>query len=135
MKSSRFFVVGTVALILLLAAACEFSASTANIRDAYMVRDVNGQREKTTTFAQDENFYCIVELANAPDDTTMKAAWYVVDVEGVEANYFIDEAEIAQGDGEITFDLTNDALWPIGIYRVDLFLNGEANRSLEFEVQ
>ena len=119
----------------LLVTACEFNVSTANVKDAYMARAVNGQPEKTTTFAQDEPFYCLVDLANAPDDTTMSATWYVVNAEGVEPNFIIDEVEITQGSGEITFDLINDNLWPLGTYKVDVFLNGELDQSLEFQVQ
>jgi hypothetical protein len=119
----------------MLTAACEFSASTANVKEAYMARSVNEQPEKTTVFPQDEPFYCIVNLANAPDDTTLSASWYAVDAEGVDNNFLIDEVEFTHGSGEITFDLANDGLWPMGTYKVDLFLNKELKQSLEFEVQ
>ena len=123
-----------IALVMLTILACGFSVSTANIKDAKMARDYDGN-QSTTVFAPDETFYCIVELANAPDDTTVKAAWTAVEAEGVEPNLFIDEAELTTGSGTLHFELSNDNLWPTGKYKVDLYLNGKLERTIEFEVQ
>ena len=114
--------------------ACGGSFSTANIASAKLTTDENGAQE-TTVFSQDQIFYCIVELANAPDDTVVKAVWTAVSVQDTDPNLLIDEAELTSGDGTLTFNLTNDALWPVGTYKVDLYLNGELERTLEFEVR
>ena len=121
-------------MLVLAALACGGSFSTANISDAYMTRDEAGQ-ERTTVFAPSDTFYAQVELSNAPDDTTVSAVWTAVSVVGEEPNLLIDEVSIASGDGLITFDLQNDGLWPAGDYKVDLFLNDEIDRTLEFTVQ
>lgn len=120
--------------LLLVMVACSFSASTANIKDVKMARDYNGN-DPTTTFAQDEVFYCLVELANAPDDTVIKASWVAVDVEGAEPNTFIDETELSTGSGTVHFELSNNGLWPLGKYAVQLYLNGELDQSVEFTVE
>ena len=135
MKTRRLTLIVFCAIAVLVASACEFSVSTANIKNAYMVSEYNGQPEETTIFRQDEPFYCIVDLANAPDDTALIASWVAVAVEGVESNTMIDETEFMHGSGEITFDLSNDSLWPLGSYKVDIYLNGELDQSLEFSVQ
>lgn len=129
-----WFVIALMMLFIL--PACSFSASTANISDAQMVRDPEGN-DPTTAFSPEDTFYSIVELSNAPDDTVVRALWTAVDVEGENPNTRIDEANITSGSGQLTFDLTNDGPWPVGGYRVDLFLNDEQEpeRSLEFEVQ
>jgi len=60
--------------------------------------------------------------------------WYAVDAEGVDPNYFIAEAEYT-GGGELTFDLVNnDMLWPVGKYKVEIYLNDELDKTLEFSV-
>lgn len=125
-----------IALMALTIPACGFSASTANISDATMARDEAGS-DPTTTFSAEDTFYCIAELANAPDDTAVRAVWTVVDAEGADPNTMIDEASITQGDGQIAFDLANDGPWPVGSYKVELFLNDEQEpaQTLEFEVQ
>jgi hypothetical protein len=130
MKRSIF---GVLILLVLTGLACSFSASTANIKEAKLAKDSEGS-QPTTTFAQDEPFYAVVDLANAPDDTKVKAVWIAVEAEGVDPNTTIDEAEVTSGDGQLTFDLTNDKLWPVGKYKVDLYLNDKLDRSLEFAV-
>lgn len=118
----------------LMTMACGFSASTANIKEAYMSVDEAGT-EQTSTYPQDSEFYCIVTLANAPEDTTLKAVWIAVDAEDVEPDFIIDEVSTTMGDGTVPFILTNDSLWPLGKYKVDLYLNDELNQTLNFEVQ
>jgi hypothetical protein len=133
MNRRTITLVSALLAVLLVTLACSFSATTANIKDAYTAR--NDGAEKTTTFAQNEVFYCIVDLANAPDDTVVKATWYAVEAEGVEPNLLIDEAELTSGDATLTFDLTNNQLWPVGKYKVELYLNDELQQTLEFEVR
>ena len=123
-----------IIILALVTLACGFSVSTANIKDAYLARDEAGT-DRTTTFAQDDEFFCIVQLANAPDDTTLKAVWYAVDVQDVDPNFVIDEYSLTSDDGVIPFSLSNDMLWPTGTYKVELFLNHELDRTLEFSVQ
>lgn len=126
---------GVAALALVLAGmACGFSASTANVADAFMARDPDGT-EPVTVFSPDETFYLIVELANASDATKVKAAWTAIDVDDVDFDTTIDETELTTGSGRLTFDLTNDSPWPAGNYRVDLYLNGKLDRTLEFSVE
>lgn len=115
--------------------ACGFSVSTANLADAYMAADPDGAA-RSSTFGQEDVFYAIVDLANAPDDTEVRAVWYPANVEGEAPETLIDEATITSGDAQLTFDLANTGmLWPLGSYRVDLYLNGELDRSLNFSVQ
>jgi hypothetical protein len=91
--------------------------------------------QPTTVFGQNDVFYCIVTLANAPQDTNVRAAWTAVNVQGEAPNTFIDEADITQGDGVLTFNLSNNQAWPVGLYKVDLYLNGVLVGTIEFEVQ
>jgi hypothetical protein len=118
--------------------ACSFSASTANISDAKMARDHDQEgKHPTKVFSPDEDFYCVAELSNAPDDTKVKAVWTAVDVEGAEPDTKIDETSATGGGGQLQFSLTNDGSWPVGEYKVDLFLNDEEKptRTLEFKVE
>jgi hypothetical protein len=134
-KKREFQILAAILILILVSLACGGSVSTANITSAKMFADSEGTQE-TSVYAQDQPFYCIVELANAPEDTTLKAVWTAVEAEGTEPNYLIDEAEITAGNENVfTFDLTNNGLWPIGKYKVDLYLNGELDRTLDFEVQ
>jgi hypothetical protein len=135
---NKVFVVGLVLTFALILSACSVSASTANISDAKMTQDEGGKNPAKVFSPNDQTFYCIAELSNAPENTAVKAVWTAVDVEGVKPNLKIDESRItADGSGQLTFDLTNDGPWPVGQYKVDLFLNDdeEPARTLEFKVQ
>jgi len=134
MEKNKYWLMLAVAALVLGVLACSFSASTAGIENAWMARDYDGQ-QPTTVFAQDEVFYCVVDLVNAPEDTTVKASWSVVEAEGVEPNYPLDEAELTSGDADLHFELSNNMLWPVGKYKVDLYLNAELDQTLEFEVR
>jgi hypothetical protein len=134
MITRRFCLGFTAAALLATVLALGCTISTANIGDAWMARDEEGT-QRTTTFGSSEVFYCVVELKNAPDDTTVKASWTAVDVEGVDPNTFIDETVLTSGSGSLHFQLSNDSLWPNGRYKVDLVLNDELDRTLEFEVR
>lgn len=131
-----FSVVAILALAVVLAACnVSFSVSTANIRSAKLSPNESGTPE-TTVFQQDDyTVYCLVKLANAPSDTVVKAVWTAVDVEGVEPNFVIDSASITSGDADLTFDLTNNQLWPVGKYKVDLYINDKLSRTLEYQVR
>ncbi len=134
MKQNKLYVLFAALALFVSTLACEFNASTANISDAYLARDEQGAN-RTTIFAQDEIFFCIIQLANAPDDTTVKVVWYVVDAQDTAPNLLIDQVEATSGDGIIPFNLTNNGLWPLGSYKAEIYLNGTLDRTLDFEVQ
>jgi hypothetical protein len=133
MDRARSSIVVALAALIIASLACNFSVSSANISDAWLARDKDGI-ERTTIFEPQDIFYAIVKLSNAPDDTTVKATWTAVDVAGTDANTYLDETELTQGDGTLTFNLSNDNLWPAGKYKVDLYLNDKLDRTLDFEV-
>lgn len=128
--SSSFVVIALIAAAL----ACGFSATTARVTNAYVTRDPAGG-EPTQIFFQDEAFYLIAEVANAPDSTRVKAVWVAVDAEGIDFDTVIDEVELTTGDDTLTFDLTNNELWPEGNYKVDLYINDQLERTVEFSVE
>jgi hypothetical protein len=136
MKNKTLKLVLILGVIALTALACGFNLTTANFADAFMAKDAAGN-ERTTVYAQSDIFYAIVDLANAPDDTVVRADWFAVNVEGEQPNTEIDSATVTSGDSPLTFNLTNaaDTLWPIGQYRVDLYLNDKLETTLEFEVR
>lgn len=135
MHKAKSQILIVVVVMMLLALACNFSFSTARIVSAKLTADKSGAQE-TVAFAPDQTFYCIVNLANAPEDTKLKAVWTAVAVEGVQPNLLIDQTEAVAGDQNVfTFSLSNDQLWPTGKYKVDLYLNDKLDRTLEFEVR
>jgi uncharacterized lipoprotein NlpE involved in copper resistance len=135
MDRRNFYIGLAITALVLAALACGFNVSTAKIASATLAADKSGT-PVTTTFSQDQSMiYLIVELANAPDDTKVKAVWTAVQAEGVDANYLLDQSELTSGSGTLTFTLTNNQLWPTGKYKADLYLNDKLDRTLENEVR
>jgi hypothetical protein len=135
MRSKQAGILLAATLLLVSILACGGSISTANISSAWMATDEEGNNP-TTVFTQDAIFYAMVDLKNAPDDTKLKAVWTVVEAEGTEPNLMLNETEITSGDGLIHFQLENtDYLWPLGQYKVEIYLNDKLDQTLTFEVQ
>ena len=128
-----------IAALVLLVSACSVSFSTANVSDAWLSTDEAGQ-QRTTTFSQNAVFYAKVDVRNAPEDTRVRSVWYAVEAENIEPNFKIDEVTYTvpqSGNVMVTFNLSNDLLWPRGRYEVEIYLNDATKpaRTLTFEVQ
>jgi hypothetical protein len=126
-----------VLLVLLgatLACGGEVNVSTAKVADAYMSTDEGGT-DRTSVYGQDAVFYAQVDLQNAPDDTGIKAVWSVVDAQDTDPGLVVNETEYTTGSGMVYFTLSNNDLWPIGTYKVDLYLEGELVNTINFSVQ
>jgi hypothetical protein len=131
--NKRFLMIASaLGMLLFSSIACEFSATTAKISSAVLTADAAG-KTATTVFTTDQPFVYVVDLANAPDDTKVKAVWYSVDAAGA-ATQFVDK-EIVGGKSPITFSATNSGPWPVGKYKVELYLNDKLDRTAEFSVQ
>ena len=134
--ASALFVTVCATLLVLALSACSFSASTANISDAKMATDEDG-KHPTKVFSPDDTFYCLARLNNAPEDTTVRAVWTAVKVEGAKPNTKIDEAKAKGASSQLRFNLTNNDPWATGKYEVELYLNDakEPTKTLSFEVR
>ena len=132
MKINKLSIVLALVSLAVSILACGFS--TANIGDAWLSTDAEGNN-RTTTFSQSDTMNLFVDLRNAPDDTELKVAWIAVNAEGVDPNYLLNETNYTSSDDTVHFDLSNDNLWPVGSYKADIYLNGSLDRSLTFEVQ
>lgn len=129
-----------LAVLMLVAAsmACSLDAemSLENLRMAF---DSDGE-SPTTVYSPSDIFYAVAQLNNAPEGTIVSAQWIAVDILDLEAGELIYEQEISDFteksfDGTIYFQLSSDALWPAGEYKVDVFLDGNFINSAGFSVR
>jgi hypothetical protein len=128
---NKWKIVLAIGVLVLATLACEFSASTANIKDAYLATDESGNT-KTTEYTQDQPFIFIVTQANAPDDTRVKAVWYSVDEAG-KATQFV-EKEMVTGRALSFFRPPTMASGLLEC-KVELYLNDKLVRTVEFSVK
>jgi len=124
----------SVVSVLSVFSGCEAGSGAARISDAWMSADEEGA-ERVATYAQDAIFYAHVELTDAPADTNLKASWVAVEVDDADPGLIIDEVETATSSGPTFFTLTNEGPWPLGTYRVELYVGDELLKSVEFDVR
>ena len=126
-----------------IVAGCSFSISTANITEAVLAKDIQGDTfepvDPTSTFPFDQAvIHLVVTVANAPSDTKVKTVWTAVDVgDAAPANTQIDEAEVtmdASGRTHFTLSVPNSGVWPAGKYKVEIYLNDKLDRTLEYTI-
>lgn len=134
MVRKSFLVVMLTAIMAVSLACNTLRLGPVGVKDAKLARDPEGS-QPTTLFAQDDTFYFLAELVNAPPGTRVRASWTALEVDGMQLNLPVDEAEITSGSGLLQFKLANNELWPAGRYKIDLYLNDQLARSLEFQVE
>jgi len=134
-----FYAFVALAVAALALSACGFSVSTANIRDATLGKGYDNGNivDPTTVFAaEDQEIQLVVNVGNAPDDTKVKAVWSMVAVAGYEPSILFESPlTLNSGENIAHFSLTNDQPWPAGSYKVEIYLNDELDRTLEYQVE
>ncbi len=105
------------------------------VSDIYMSKDKDGS--KMTSFSpSDKTIYCIVELKDGKSGTPVKFTWTGVDV-GSSKNEKIKDLEYTTGENEdkVFGHLTYPQDWPTGLYRVDVYVNGKLDKTIEYTIK
>ena len=110
--------------------------SLENLRMAF---DEDGN-SPTTEYSSSDIFYVVGDLQNAPAGTVVEAKWLAVQIEGYDSGELIYEQSITDFTdesftGTIYFQLSNDAGWPVGEYKAEIYLDGAFAQSVPFSVR
>ena len=108
----------------------------ASISNLQMAKDQEGQ-QPSTSFDPPDAFYVTFDLENPRPETTIKAVWKAVEVEGSEPDAVIKEQEESGFDtsGGYYLQLSRtDGIWTPGKYKVEIALDGQPAGDLAFEV-
>jgi len=107
-----------------------------NIRTAL---DQDGN-QPASTFSPSDTVYVVGDLSNGVAGNKVVSKWYAENVEGVDPNFLIDEADIDVTDDSFNgtiyfyFEPPTDG-WPAGTYRVEVYFNGALNNTVQFTIQ
>lgn len=130
--------IAAILIVALLLTGCSFSFTTANITEPGMTSAiVDGTPVDTIKeYSSDAGqLYAYGILKNAPDDTNIRFVWkYLTEPQIIDEVSFSSEGE----SGIYVFStLTNDNLWPIGDYSVEIFIDDrdEPDATTEFSVK
>ena len=130
-----------LALMSILAAmlACSFGSTEIGLENLHTAYDSDGENP-TTVFSPADVFFAVADLKNAPAGTVAEAKWLAVQIDDYDPGELIYEQAITDFtdesfSGTIYFQLSNDVGWPIGEYKVDVYLDGVFVQSTNFSVR
>ncbi|BCM90408.1 hypothetical protein IAD21_02260 [Abditibacteriota bacterium] len=107
-----------------------------SITSVVMARGYNGSKATGVTKVfkpSNRKIHCVVEL-NRVATVTAKGAWYAVDAAGMH-NFKIVEASLPkQLASQLHFNASLPRDWPVGKYRVDIYVNGKMMRSVPYSI-
>jgi hypothetical protein len=114
-------------------------ASAPAIDDVYLARDDgNGKAGETAAEFRttDIPIHCVVVL-ESPAKVTVKMNFVAVRVTGVKPETKVVSATYTTSERQnrVNFTGTPEGTWTPGRYRVDLFLDGKAAQSVEFDIK
>jgi hypothetical protein len=109
------------------------------IKEIHMAKD-NGRGapgDETENFAPgDRTIHCVATLKEAKSGTQMKFAWWIVDAEGTK-NQKIKEIDYTTKalENVVHGHLSLPQDWPTGKYKVQIFINGDLDKTVNYEVE
>ena len=122
MQTRRSTLVVSLGLLVVLALACKFSASTANISGLKIGKDKLVGTE-TSTFAPNDVVYAVATISNSPGKVKVKGRLVPEDAPGEKGPE--DTVELP-GSGTATFTFTPPAAgFPPGKYKIEVIMMNE----------
>jgi hypothetical protein len=103
-----------------------------------MAKDKDGEPGDTTTSfdAGDRTIHCVAKLNKAKAGTQMKFVWIAVDVEKIKSGEFKTIDYTTNSFENIVHGhLTYPEDWPKGRYKVEVWVNGALDKSIQYSVE
>jgi hypothetical protein len=117
--------------------ACAAFNREPSLTNPRLSKDSDGANA-TTVYSSSDIFYAVADLSNVENGSVVDAKWYLVNA----ADYDPGEIESSTLTIEdktlynyVSFELTSTEGWPVGEYKVELYLNGTLAHTLNFSVQ
>jgi hypothetical protein len=95
------------------------------------------QDDAVTSFSPtDRTIHCVVKLKDADAGTKMKFSWWIIDAGG-EKNEKIKEIDYTTRalENVVHGHLTLPQDWPKGKYKVDVYVNGNVDKTINYAVE
>src|ERR1041384_5701685 len=112
------------------------NSSDVHVENLYMTDSPDGSA--TTSFNPgDHTVYAIIQLNKVAVGTQVRFSWIAVDVAGEERGSKIKDIDYTTGAMEniVRAHLTLPQDWPAGQYKVEVYLNGNLEQTIEYTVE
>jgi hypothetical protein len=84
----------------------------------------------------DRTIHCVTRLKDAKSGTQMKFSWWIVDADGAKNEKIKDINYTTKSfENVVHGHLTLPQDWPKGKYKVEVYVNGELDRAINYGVQ
>jgi hypothetical protein len=113
--------------------ACSVMGGASSVDDIALTTTLDGDFcpiDEVNTFSSNGAFYCSVKVTNLRTGSTVSSRWYYGEQFIEEVNYQVQSG----GNGCVGFELTSPNPWPRGGYRVEIYLDGNLERTATFAV-
>jgi hypothetical protein len=138
MKTRKYSIFLAVIFVIVATLACNALSPKPTVSNLRMATDESGNTT-TSSYAPADAFYVFADLSGLKLGSVVEAKWYAVNATGVDANSEINTSDYTYESGidYVYFQLTtNDGSdWPVGSYKVELYLDGTKTGELDFNVQ
>lgn len=108
------------------------------IKEIHMAKDDGGKPgDKTDSFApSDHTLHCVATLKTAKSGTNLRFSWWIVDADGTQ-NKKIKDIEYSTSTLEniIHAHLTLPQDWPKGQYKVQVYVDGDLDQTVNYTVE
>jgi hypothetical protein len=108
------------------------------VEKIYMAKDDDGKPgDETSTFAaSDRTVHCVIELNKAKKGTKVRFVWKAVDVAG-SRNEEIKTIDYTTNsfENKVRGHLTLPRDWPIGKYRVEVYINDSLDKTIDYTME
>lgn len=114
------------------------STSTGAISDLHMAKDDKGDPgDETTVFSEkDRTVHSVAKLKEPKSGMKIKFSWWVVDAEGVKNQKLRDIDYTTRAfDNIVHGHLTAPRDWPPGKYKVEVYVNDNLEKTVNFTVE
>ncbi len=152
MKIKSSFILFVLFAILFSLTACGSTAP--QVSNFYMATDEQGAN-KTSTFAPTDGFYLFFDVSSISNGTPFEARWYALNIAGKDPSTPFQTMDQSYSSSStlatsvvclfdsivsrpcfdaLRFHLTNTSNWPVGQYRVDVYMSGNKVGQVLFSV-
>jgi len=108
------------------------------VKRVYMTEDSGGEPgDETSSYEPtDHKVHCLIDLNKAKKGTQIRFIWKAVDVEGEKNNSEIQTTDYTTNSFEVKIHgyLERHADWPKGTYRVEVYINGNLDKTIDYTI-
>jgi len=125
-----------VTVMLVVTLACSGLSSTPGASNFFMATDEEGTN-RTNAFSPTDDFFVFFNISGVEAGTAFQSRWYGLDLPDIDPNVPLQTIDYPYEEGvtKVYFQLTSAEPWPVGSYKVEIYMNGSKVGEQGFHVE